>query len=150
PRPRGRRSARARPRASSPLPRPRGSAARASPPRRPPLAAVVRGEQLEGAAVTAQHGAEGAPEGALVERIVGRLNHHLAPDQGQPDLAPVLDVHRLCEVPGDQDSEASADPPHAPTKGHVLVLRAYNRRSSRGGAACPGLSACATRAATDA
>jgi len=72
--------------------------------------------------VTAEHGRKGAPDGAVVQRIVDGLDDDLTPYHGEANLGSLLDVHRLCDVAREQDAEAPTDPPDPPPHRHAASI----------------------------
>ena len=84
----------------------------------PPLTAVVFGEKLESPPMTAQDGRKCPSKGTIVETALDGLKDNLVTDQSEPNFAPLLHVHRLREVPGDENAQTAADPLHTPSERH--------------------------------
>lgn len=68
--------------------------------------------------MTAQNGRECPSERAVVEVAPNGFHDELASDQSQTNFTPSFHVHRRSEVPGEQDTQAPADPLYAPSERH--------------------------------
>jgi hypothetical protein len=73
---------------------------------------------LESLLMAAEHGRECPAKSPVVETILAWFDDHLVSDQRESNFATLLHVHRLGEVPGNKDPQASADPLHPPAQRH--------------------------------
>jgi hypothetical protein len=82
----------------------------------------VFSEQLESPPMPAQDRRKCPSKGPVVQTPVDRLYDDLVPDQGQTNFTSRRHVHRRGEVSGEQDTQTSTDPFHAPSERHEASI----------------------------
>ena len=86
--------------------------------RRPPGTAVVPSEQPESSPMTPQDGRKCPSKGTIVETPLDGLDDDLVSDQREANFAPILHVHRVGEVPGNENTKTPTDALHTPSERH--------------------------------